>query len=265
MLEELLSGIEPATYDDRNALFIDRNPKNFNQILDFLRMVKDGKEQKVNLPFNAKFLEELYNEADYFKLHAFKCLINPFYESKILTFGKSMKLIETCSFKLDQKWRLVYTGSIHGFNSDAFYSRCDGLSKCLVLVKTDADYIFGGYTEECWERCNNIVKTDPSSFLISFATDDVQCMKIINKRTGNDLFCNSNSGPIFGFNQRNNQHDLFIANNANLNEKSYCKVAYSYFVPYTANKKSFFETQFLAGSYYFKLYEIEIFSKINLS
>jgi hypothetical protein len=264
LLQEFLYGDRFAYYDDRKALFIDRNPKYFNHILDFLRLAKEGNESDFDLPSNSKYLEDLYNEAEYFRLDALKCLINPLYESNILSFRSAMSLIDTCGFKINQKWRLIYKGSRDGFDSESFHWRCDQISKTLVVIKTENSIVFGGYTDIEWMSGDQLLKKDPSSFLFSFSNnyDDIKCIKLINNRSGSEIFCDSECGPVFGYNYKNKKHDLFISKNPHLDENSYCKIGYSYLIPFQINLRSFDNNKFLAGSYNFKISEIEVFSKV---
>jgi hypothetical protein len=265
LLQEFLNGDRFAYYDDRNALFIDRNPKYFNHILDFLRLAKDDNENEFDLPSNSKYLEDLYIEADYFRLDALKCLINPLFESNILSFRNSMSLIDTCGFKINQKWRLIYRGTKDGFDNVAFHSRCDDIPKTLLIVKTENLSIFGGYTDIEWESGDKLLKKDSSSFLFSFSSNngDVKCIKLINNRNGSEIYCDSECGPAFGYNYKNKKHDLFISKNPHLDENSYCKIGCSYLIPFQINLRSSYDKKLLAGSYNFKIIEIEVFSKVS--
>ena len=41
---------------------------------------------------------------------------------------------------------LLYRGSEHGFGYDAFWSRSEGAARCLVVIQTTANRVFGGFT-----------------------------------------------------------------------------------------------------------------------
>jgi len=61
-------------------------------------------------------------------------------------------------------------------------------------------------------------------------------------------------GPTFGAG-----HDIYIANNAASNTQSYANVGYTYSPPPGNSYHSSFTKSFLAGSYYFRPDEVEVF------
>ena len=74
-----------------------------------------------------------------------------------------------------------------------------------------------------------------------------------NKRA-DSILCSSDDGPIFGY------YDIFIADNANDSSSSYSCLGRTYHHPVYA-KGSYDAASFLAGSFYFKLDEIEVYQK----
>ena len=69
------------------------------------------------------------------------------------------------------------------------------------------------------------------------------------KQGYNAIYASSSYGPTFG-----GGHDIYISDQSNANTKSYSNI-YSYEMP------SFgYNTSLLAGSFYFKTLEIEVYS-----
>ena len=74
----------------------------------------------------------------------------------------------------------------------------------------------------------------------------------------NGISCNINAGPIFG--QILGKRDIRICNNSNINASSYSNLGRSYTHPdyrFETNEAK----SFLAGSYYFQVSEIEVYTK----
>jgi hypothetical protein len=46
--------------------------------------------------------------------------------------------------------RLLYSATRNGFSSQQFHTRCDGSGATLVLVRSAAGHVFGGYTPSDW-------------------------------------------------------------------------------------------------------------------
>ena len=82
----------PSRY---GTLFVDRNPKYFQLILDFLRKVNTN-EEKID-PENVEDLRGLLAEAKYYEIDA----INDHFKY----FGDTKEF----------KWKLLYRASVHGF------------------------------------------------------------------------------------------------------------------------------------------------------
>ena len=49
------------------------------------------------------------------------------------------------------KWKLIYRASKHGYTAKSFHEHCDNVTPTLVIIKSDNDCIFGGYTTQSWK------------------------------------------------------------------------------------------------------------------
>ena len=47
-------------------------------------------------------------------------------------------------------WRLIYRASEHDYTAMSFHEHCDNATPTLVIIKSDNDCIFGGYTTQTW-------------------------------------------------------------------------------------------------------------------
>ena len=101
-------------------------------------------------------------------------------------------------------------------------------------------------------KCSN------SSFLFSLRNKDNLAPFIANIQQGQGqcaIYCYSGYGPIFG-----GGHDLYICNNAQVNQSSYSTFGHTYRLPpgYVYNSEQ--AKNLLAGQYWFKTTEIEGFN-----
>ena len=73
-------------------------------------------------------------------------------------------------------------------------------------------------------------------------------------RYGYSIYSCSSYGPTFG-----GGHDIYIASYASSNENSYSNLGHTYSPPSGHSYGSSFTLSFLAGSYNFQPYEVEVF------
>jgi hypothetical protein len=158
-----------------------------------------------------------------------------------------------CGFSLGQKWKLLYRGSVDGFGAVDFHRQCDGQSNTLTIVKSDSGNIFGGYTNVAWDSQRGW-RSGTGSFLFKLKNQKNSGLKFNCTETGTSIYCDSRLGPTFGY-------DVTISNNSNANIESYSNLGRSYQLPagYTWNTDK--AQNLLAGSYKFKVSEIEVFTK----
>ena len=248
-----------TVFTDKNGIFIDRSPKYFEHILDYLRSLNTN--EPFEPPKHRDIRERLFHEADYYKLEDLKDLLTQFPLSAILSAKESRELVELCKFSRFDQWELVYRGSEHGFGADDFHSRCDFVQKTLVIVKTGGGFVFGGYTESAWDQSDSF-KRDFKSFLFSFRNADGIKLKLVDKNIG--IHCKANRGPIFSFSDGYKYYDyryfplgfeISDGSNANLESLSYLETV-SY-------KDSVLSDKFLTGSNYFQVEEIEVYKRVD--
>ncbi len=163
-----------------------------------------------------------------------------------------IELLSLCELKVDHNWDLIYRGTRDGFEAESFHSKCDDKSNTLVIIKSINGNVFGGYTEQSWSG-ENFYREDPNAFIFSFKENQKLKMKCQIPKEA--IFCRDDYGPIFG-------HDnITIEGQSNQNEKSWSDLGDTYKHPNYAYKSN--EAQsFLAGSYKFKVSEIEVYSNI---
>jgi len=130
-----------------------------------------------------------------------------------------------------------------------FHNLCDGKGKTLTVVKTTSGYIIGGYTSIPWSSVPAYY-ADSTAFLFTLINpNNTPFMFPVLPASASFATChNPGYGPTFG-----EGHDLHIAENCNLNTKSFAKGS-SYPLPnYNTGG------DWMLGSYIFRVSEIEVF------
>ena len=136
------------------------------------------------------------------------------FDSKILTTNKEKELLlELCD--LDNNFLdLVYRGSRDGFGASDFHSHADGIRNTLVIIKTDNDYVLGGYTEEAWSsNITGVYVPDPYAFIFTFTNPSNLRYKMGIKYPLRAIYNSANKGPTFG-------RDLQISDSSNTKQSN---------------------------------------------
>jgi hypothetical protein len=90
------------------------------------------------------------------------------------------------------KFTLVYKAFDVWDRSKTFHEKCDGLKMSLVLIETDKDVRFGGFTTKSWEG-NCVKKIDNKAFV--FSLDKNKIYDVIENEPA--IGCYPKFGPVF--------------------------------------------------------------------
>ena len=199
-IKESLADLWHQLYDfnEKLNLSVQRMPllvKDLNKLVDskFLIINKISKqigEIKEELKIFNK--EKYNNEIDNFDYY--KTFINEELEKN---FSKKIK-----------EYKILFRATRDGFTSENFHNKCDGYNSTLTLILTNTRELLGGYAKYSWNQ-NNEYKKGKGGFMFSINNN------IITKIKKYNIYCQKDSGPIFG------DFDIFISNNSNLNYESY--------------------------------------------
>ena len=188
-----------------NSEFI--NNKNIDKGEESYKYIKKENNCKINLNIDSKILE---NESQY------KNILVEWLKSP----NKNIKNINNII--------LLYRGSRDGFEAKKFHEKCDYKGETLVIIKSNDDYIFGGYIEINWDSSiwNGIVGENNNSrrqgngnefFFTLKNPHNIPPTKFNMKYNwlNHSICCDSKLGPIFGCN------DIRIENNCNITNNSF--------------------------------------------
>ncbi|CAF0984347.1 unnamed protein product [Brachionus calyciflorus] len=198
MFHLIFNGSKKFDIDEHNnAIFIDRDPKYFSHVLDYLRYGDSG----FVIPEDID-LKKLYLEGKFYQIKGLEDMflvshLNSL-DSKILSQIEVKKFYDLCNIRKDARWKLLYRASVDGFYGETFHSKCDGIGGTLTFIKTTYGYIFGGYTTQLWDNRGHSSKKDDNAFVFSLKNYLKTPKNMNSLKTDRSIHCICNLGPSFG-------------------------------------------------------------------
>ncbi len=132
----------------------------------------------------------------------------------------------------DNKWKLLYRASEHGYTAESFHEYCDDRGPTLIIIKSSGGWIFGGYTTQSWREDDihdDIVqfmsiygdKDDDKAFIFTLKNPHGAEPTHFMKKVESDwaIRCRFWDGPIFG---NDDNSDIHI--NDNCNKENSCSI-----------------------------------------
>ncbi len=162
-----------------------------------------------------------------------------------------MKWFEESNIK--PKPKLLYRATCDGWLPENFHQRCDYQESTLTIIKTDQDYVFGGYYDKSWiPRCGEFFSSN-KAFLFTMRSYYANIVPTKMKVTcpSYAIWQHCDYGPCFG--------EEFLK----LGPRS-LKFGYSS-IDMNAAKTNHYDvpvglqSNFLTGGTYFTTREIEVF------
>jgi hypothetical protein len=120
---------------------------------------------------------------------------------------------------------LLYRATRDGFTASAFHKKCDGKANTVSIIKTDGNYVFGGFTSAEWNENKQFIR-DPSAFIFSLRRNGVSNdQKFLIKKDFIDYAIHSfkGYGPTFG-----GGYDFALQSESNVITGSYSTLCHSY-------------------------------------
>ena len=180
------------------------------------------------------------------------------FSSSILSIPERECLIDALQPKLiTNHLKCLYRASIDGFESKQFHHLCDHKAPLIVVVQSDNNAVFGGYTSKPYGGSNRFI-SDNDSFLFllrngnnvperSMNNENIICFPVMFARCA--IQNAETNGPTFG------TGDLTIYDKCNESAKNICELGEAY--------KQVGNVKYLAGSKRFRVIDYEIFTVIN--
>ncbi len=78
-----------------------------------------------------------------------------------------------------------------------FHEKCDGKDNTVTIIKTDSNYVFGGFTAAKWSSCGDNI-ADSTAFLFSLRRKGLSCShKFMVANANNTIYMNIEDMVIF--------------------------------------------------------------------
>jgi hypothetical protein len=118
-------------------------------------------------------------------------------------------------------WIILYRASISDYRAADFHQACDGMGKCVVVVKAENGRIAAAYNEDGFASDGS--RSPNLNGFIASVEDDGRCGELFHRNDHDvGVFNYDEVGPLFGV------VDLHISNNCHQNEYSRSRLGWSY-------------------------------------
>ena len=144
--------------------------------------------------------------------------------------------------------KLLFRASRDGGYAKDFHEKCDGIKNTLTIIKTDKNYIFGGFTSQMWSVITENIKDDEA---FCFSLDKMKIYNIIKGKYA--IRCGDHYGPKF---LSEETYIINIGNDFYNEEHNTCKVINSFYDNITE------DYELCHGDYSFSINEIEVYEII---
>ena len=243
------------TTDDKfNELYELIGYKSYERKIDNIEYIVNELYKKVNIQLEEKnkIINELKNE-----LEKKNKIIEE--NNKILLKYKNSKIINEKEFKMISDWinpncnfqfNLIYDSERDGDSISTMHKLIDGKGPTLFLIKSDNNYIFGGYAQDNWNSSGNWLN-NASNFIFS-VTNNKKYTK--NNADSNGIY-GHNSYFIFGGGHDIILYDGYCSSNTN----------YTNLSSYKPGNGMQSQHELNGGIKNFKVVKLEVYTmKINL-
>ncbi|KAJ5073518.1 hypothetical protein M0811_08635 [Anaeramoeba ignava] len=163
--------------------------------------------------------------------------------------------------------KLGYSGVKHGFAIPTFHSKCDNRGQTLVLIETNKNFIFGGFTSVGWVsdpskwvryRHPGYIK-DSKAFIFSLKKGDKKRtpkrFRVIKKRSVFAIHYNDN---ILLFGKGGGNADIRLLWNGSI-LLNYSNFGHTYHLPPDMKVDTVVAQSYLAGEFQWDVKNIEVF------
>ena len=142
---------------------------------------------------------------------------------------------------------LLYKATRDSFKASAFHQMCDGWTNTITLIKTNSNFVFGGFSTGKWTN-NSTWSSDPSAFLFSLRRNGISFSDRFMIQNSEYAICGYSAyGPIFGGGASG--HDILIVDNSDKNKGSFTHFGSCFLTPAGKTGTNDTTKSFFAGTY----------------
>ena len=190
--------------------------------------------------------------------------IESYFNSLILSSGE-----DTSIYRMTNKSAktLLYRATRDGFTPAAFHSRCDNISNTITIIKTNLNYVFGGYTSVGWNSNEEWI-TDSDAYIFSLRRNGISTNEKYVVKSPQYAYIGFSSSNLFAFGAG---YDVLISANSNKNNGSFTNFGFSYQLPLGYTYPSQKAQNYLSGNYNnwftteIEVFQLEFFDSLILT
>jgi len=189
------------------SYFIDRSPRTFGYIMDYLRtgdlLVSNDEEVRFQLLDDAEYYGLPKEVIGYLRWKPINGI--DLWLSEVRYLNQELELVR------QKMGEVLYEAAQDGDTSSLFHSLCDNQGSNVVIIMTNTGNVFGGYSSVSWTSSTGYVASS-TAFLFRLRPS-IQRFNI--KSTAYSIYRHSSYGPQFG------GTDLLLHNQALRSNKNY--------------------------------------------
>ena len=197
----LIISLSSSKFKDINLDLEEKIKNNDDKFQEIYEIVSQVKEENIKLKEEVEILKEEIKILKEFKERIEQKEkekeegIKRLFDSKILRNDKLLnsKIKNWINPNTKIKTELKYRLSRDGPDFKTFHKLCDGISPNLILIQSENNCRFGGFTYQSWEK-KDLIKKDNESFLFSL---DYNRKFTQTYKDFDAIFCYSSKGPWF--------------------------------------------------------------------
>ena len=172
------------------------------ELINIKNNLKDNSELKKEIDFlknDNKELRKIIQEQNK-EINALKdTLYNFMNKSVIMSVNDKSYIITEIENKMNKKikqLKKLYQATIDGGDPENFHLKCDNIPNTLVLIKSEGNRKFGGFTPIPWKSEGDYLDDkEMKTFVFSLDNKEIYSLKENNKA----VFHSKNNGPCFGY------------------------------------------------------------------
>ncbi len=152
---------------------------------------------------------------------------------------------------------LLYKLTRDGYGASTFHSKCDGKSNTVTIIKTNSNYVFGGYSAAMW-KSDRTYGYDATAFIFSLRRNGIPYNEKYMVRDPSSAIGNYDIWrPTFGEGSRSSDIYLTLSNEGYAGHTNF-GISYSLPAGYSYGQEN--TISYLAGSFSgWKVTEVEVF------
>jgi len=184
-------GIMTRTSSSDGTYFIDRNPRTFGYIMDYLRtgdlFIGSNAEVRIQLLDDAIYFNLTQEVKDYLRWKPINGI--DLWLSEFRYLNQELKLVR------QKMGEVLYEAAQDGDSSSNFYTLCGSQGANVVIIMTSTGNVFGGYSSNSWNSASGSYYSSSTAFLFRLRPS----IKRFNILTNSySVYRHSSYGPRFG-------------------------------------------------------------------